>query len=87
MVALMLDEHRSMFRSDADFDRFVSLLEAAGGQTEMTPVWAKQRHLVTLLSQTQVHALVREKMLQTILDNPSLLDEMKDRLENDPVVE
>jgi len=83
MAAFVLDDYRALFRSEADFDRFLPLIEGATSESEMTPVWGKKSHLATLLSRTQAKALVQERMLQRILDDPSLLDEMKDRLEND----
>jgi hypothetical protein len=87
MAAIVLDEHRNRFRSDADFDFIVSLFEQAAEEADMTPVWAKKRHLATLLSPANARSLVRDRMLQRILDDPSLLDDVRDRLENDEIVD
>jgi hypothetical protein len=87
MAVLSLDAHRSLFRSEADFDKFVSLMETATAEAGSTPVWAKSRHLATLISREQAKALVQDRILRSILDNPGMLDELKDRLENDEIVE
>ena len=86
MPAIILDEHRELFRSDADFEQFVSLLENAGESPEVTPVWANKRHLAMLLSPAQTKAIVQDRMLQRILERPSLLDNIRERLENDEIV-
>ena len=87
MRAIVLDEHRNRFRSDADFDFFVSLFEGATDEPDLTAVWAKKRHLASLLSPAQTRSLVQHRMLQRILDDPSLLDDVRDRLENDDIVD
>jgi hypothetical protein len=87
MTAIILDEHRNLFRSDADFERFVSLLEGGGGNAEMVSIWANKRHLATLLSPAQTKTLVQARMLQRILERPSVLDEMRDRIEKDEIVD
>ena len=87
MTAISLDDHRGLFRSEADFDFFVSLFKGAAEGAEMTPVLANQRHLVTLLSPANTTSLVQDLMLRRILGNPSILDDIKDRIENDEIVE
>ena len=87
MEAIVLNEQRHLFRGEAEYNQFVSLFENAGKRTGMTTVWAEKRHLVTLLSPAETKTLVQGRMLQRILDCPSILDEMRDRLENDDVVE
>jgi hypothetical protein len=87
MAPIILDEHRDRFRSDADFDFIVSLFEAVAKEPQLTPVWAKKRHLATLLSPASAKSLVQDRMLQCILDNPSLLDDVRNRLENEELVD
>lgn len=87
MATLVLDEYRELFRDESAYDRFVSDIEHAMANPEITVVWAKKQYLGTLLSPTNAKSLIRDRMLQRILDRPSLLDEMKDRIENDDIVE
>ena len=87
MSAIVLDDHRNLFRNDADFDHFVSIFQNATQDSEMKPIWAKKRHLATLLSPAEAKTLVQNRMLKRILGQPTLLDEMKSCLENDDIVE
>lgn len=85
MNAIVLDEHRSRFRSEADFEFFVSLF--APTEKGLISVWAKKRHLATLLTPEDVKSLAQKRALQNILESPSLLDEVRDRLETDDIID
>ncbi len=52
-----------------------------------TAVWIGQRHVSTLLSTENARKLVKERMIRRILENPALLDEVQDRLQNDDIVD
>lgn len=52
-----------------------------------TVVWVGKRHVSTLLCPANARKLVKERMIRRILDNPALLDEVRDRLENDDIVD
>ena len=87
MSAIILDEYRELFRSEADFERFTAVLEAAGTTPEMTSVWANKRHLATLLAPGEARLMVRQRMTQRLLDEPALLDRLKQALTAEEVVE
>lgn len=87
MAAIVLDAHRNLFRDNAAFDQFVALFQEDPNHPGFTPVWAKQKHLTILLSPTNAKELVQDRMLRRMLEQPSLLDEMKNRLESDDIVE
>lgn len=87
MAAIILDAHRNLFRDDAAFDQFVALFQEDPSHPGFTPVWAKQKHLTILVSPTNAKKLVQDRMLQQMIEQPSLLDEMKTRLESDDVVD
>src|SRR4051794_23691599 len=78
---IVLDDYRSLFRSDADFEKFMNVFEAAILSGLMTPVIGKERHLATLVSPAVAKRHVQDRMLLKILEKPALLEEMKDRLE------
>ena len=87
MTAIILDDHRNLFRSDADFDQFVALFEGAGESPAATPVWGKKRHLATLFWPADANTHLQDRMLRRIIESPEMLDELRDRLENDEVVD
>ena len=52
-----------------------------------TAVWDEAKHVSTLLSAENARKLVEERMIRRILDNPSILDEIRTRLETDDIVD
>jgi hypothetical protein len=87
MSVLVLEQYKSLFRNEESFNQFISLLEESGSRAETVPVWGKSRHLATLVSPSDAKTLVQERILRRIIENPGLLDEVRDRLENDPIVD
>lgn len=82
MPNLILEEKLSRF-SPEDRLYIASLFEV---QVD-TSVWTEDRHVSTLLSPANAKKLVQERMIRRILENPALLDEVQDRLENDEIVD
>ena len=87
MAAISLAEHRGLFPSESDFDFFASLFKGATEGADMTPLWANHQHLATLLSPANAASLVQDRTIQRIVDEPSILAEVTDRIENDEIVE
>ena len=87
MSAIILDDHRGLFRSDTDFEQFVALFEGSGGRAEMTSVWGRQKHLATLVPPATPNTFVKDRIFKAILERPSMLDEVRDRLVNDEIVD
>jgi hypothetical protein len=83
---VVLDDYRGLIRSDADFEKFIDVFEAAILSGLMTPIFGKERHLAMLVSPAAAKRHVQDRMLLRMLEKPALLDEMKDRLENDEIV-
>ena len=87
MAAIILDDHKELFRSEADFEKFVSILGAAGGSRISTSLWVNRRYLATLMPHMNPQEAVRERMDIRIAEEPELLDEIINRLKEDDFVE
>jgi hypothetical protein len=50
-------------------------------------VYANKKHVSAPLKPADAIKLVQERMISRIIDNPAILDEIRDRLENDAIVD
>lgn len=85
MSPLVLDECKSLFRDDAGYEEFVSWLINKLGH-DFSPVIAGKNVLGSVLSPEATKEVLYDRMIQRISESPSILDEIKDRL-NDEIVE
>ncbi len=86
MTPLVLDECRPLFRDDARYDEFVTwLIEKLGH--DFSPVIAGQNVLGSILSPEATKEVLYDRMIARISESPSILDDIKDRLENDEIIE
>ncbi len=86
MTPLVLDECRPLFSDDARYEEFVTWLIVKLGH-DFSPVIAGQKVLGSILSPEATKEVLYERMIQRISECPSILDDIKDRLENDEIVE
>jgi hypothetical protein len=86
MNPLILDDYRSLFRDDASFDRFVQAVSARL-EHDLSPVISKERVLGAILSPEATKEVLYERMIRRISDAPEILDQIRDRIENDEIVD
>ena len=86
MKPIVLDECRPLFRDDARYEEFVTWLIVKLGH-DFSLVIAGQRVLGSVLSPGATKEVLYDRMIQRISESPSILDDIKDRLENDEIVE
>lgn len=86
MNPLVLDECRSLFKDDTHYAEFVTWLTTKLGQ-DFSPVISDKKVLGSVLSPEATKEVLYNRMIQKISESPSILDDIKDRLENDKVVE
>ena len=87
MASIILDDHKELFRSETDFEAFVSIVKAAGNQGKSTLVWANQHCVASLGSPIDHKAQVHERMRIRLAEEPELLDDVTDRHKHDEVVD
>lgn len=86
MNLLVLDEHRALFKDDDCFSQFVQILATRLGQ-DFSPVISNQRVLGAVLSPEATKEVLYERMIQRLSNSPKVLDELKDRILNDEIVD
>lgn len=86
MSPFVLDEHRGLFRDEESFARFVTLFSSQMGQ-DFSPVISGDAILGAVLSPEATKDFLYERMIRRMSSNPKLLDEIRDRIENDEIVE
>jgi hypothetical protein len=86
MMPIVLDECRPLFRDDGRYEEFVAWLAKKLGK-DFSPVLAGQKVLGSVLSPEATKEVLYDRMIQRISGSPSILDDIRDRLENDEIVE
>ena len=86
MSPLVLDECKPLFKDNAGYEEFVAWLVGKLGQ-DFAPVIAGKNVLGSVLSPEATKEVLYDRMIQRISESPSILDDIKDRLENDDIVE
>jgi hypothetical protein len=86
MMPLVLDECKPYFRDETCYEEFVTWLISKLGH-DFSPVIARQRVLGSLLSAEATKEILYDRMIQRISESPTILDDIKDRLENDEIVD
>ena len=84
MAAIILDDHKELFRSEADFEKFVSIVKSAGNNGGPPALWAKGRDLTPVVDPKTA---VVELMTARIIEEPEILDDIVERLKSDDVVD
>ena len=86
MNPLVLDEYRNLFRDDSCFDHFVKSVSDRLEQ-DLLPIILKERVLGAILSPEATKEMLYERMIRRISQSPEILDKLKDRIENDEIVD
>jgi hypothetical protein len=85
--AIILDEYKDLFKDEASYARFVGLLRASINENAMPIVLAEREFLFTAVPPGATKEILSERIIRRLWENPGLLDDIRDRLENDPIVE
>ncbi len=86
-AAIILDEHKSLFKDEASYRQFVKLLRSTISQNTMPLILADRELLFTAVSPDATKEILSERILKRLWENPDLLDELTSRLESDEIVE
>lgn len=87
MSAIVLEEHLELFRSHESLDQFAEMIKVPDGGHGTKTVWWKNQRVATLNSLGDSRAILEERIRRRVTEDPKFLDEIKDRLENDPIVD
>lgn len=86
MLPFLLDECRPLFKDELRYQEFLALL-IGKLKSDFSPVIAGKEVLGAVLSPHAVKEVLYERMIQKLSESPTVLEEIKDRLENDRIVE
>jgi len=86
MNALILEEYRDLFRDQEAFAKFVE--EVRGKlENDFSPILLGSEVLGAFVSPEAAKEVIYERIIGRIAKEPKLLDDIKDRLENDEIVD
>ena len=86
MTPLVLNEYRDLFRDGSSFEHFVTILTKSFAH-DLSPVIYNEDVLGTVLSPGATKEVLYERMIRRLSHSPETLDEIRDRLENDEIVD
>jgi|688.fasta_scaffold96343_4 hypothetical protein len=86
MKPVLLEECREMFKDDTFYEKFVVWF-CEQLQNDFSPVMYEHRVLGCVMSQVATKDILYERITRRILDKPSVLAVIEDRLLNDAIVE
>lgn len=86
MNPLVLDEHRALFKDDESFGQFIQILASRLGQ-DFSPVISNEKVLGAVLSPEATKEVLYERMIRRLSKSPKILDELRDRIESDEIVD
>ena len=85
--AIILDEHKGLFKDEASYARFIDILRSSITSDTMPIVLAEHELLFTAVPPGATKDILAERIVRRLWENPGLLDDIRDRLENDDIVE
>ena len=87
MNPLILDEYRSLFRDDGSFEQFVQAVTSRL-EHDLSPIISRERGVLgAILSPETTKEVLYERIIRRISESPEILDEIRDRIENDEIVD
>lgn len=84
---MMLDEHKDLFKSEQAFEQFVERMNSSLADAPMLAVFSNKKLLFTVVSPDATKDVLYERILRQLSDDPSILDDIQHRIENEEIVE
>lgn len=85
MNPLNLDNCKPLFRDEGAYAEFLKILKQ--GLSDFSPVISNEEVLGTFLSQEATKEILYERIVRRMANSPGILEEITDRLTNDPIVD
>ena len=82
MTKINLAQHKDHFRSEADYKAVVSLLGSLRTNGHTATLWDDEQLLVTVVASPDAKPTTQEHFLKRVMEEPKILDELTDRIEN-----
>ena len=82
MTKINLAELKDRFRSEADYKAVVSILDSLRMNDHTATLWDDEQLLLTVVAPTDPKTATQEHFLQRVMEEPKILDELIDRIEN-----
>lgn len=88
-MATLIRLNKGLFKDEASYQEFLGTFQEAlsGGNLPMVLPSDTDEVLFTAISPELTKQVLCDKILQRFGENPSLMDELRDRLENDKIVD
>jgi hypothetical protein len=87
MTLIKLDQHKRLFRDEASYNQFIQLFRDAFTEGQTPMVIDDENVLFAAISNQAATEMLAERILDRLGENPSLMDDLTNRLENDPIVD
>ena len=88
MHFIHLNQHKGLFKDEASYQEFVAIFQQACGNGGLPMVLDDTDEvLFTAISPDCAKEILCNRILERMGENPRLVDELMDRLENDPIVD
>lgn len=86
MNALILDEHRRLFRDDGAFEEYVQLIRDTL-RDDFAPVVSDKEVLGAVVSPEAAKEMIFDRIAKRLAQHPSMLADVKNRLETNAIVD
>jgi hypothetical protein len=87
MKALQLNDYSNLFRSDEAYREFVRLLVQSLDQDELKVIFADTEVVCTVVGPSAVRDIMQHRIIKRFAEQPDLLDELRERLEDGDLVD
>ena len=87
MRPVQLSEYAQLFRDEHSYSEFVRLFSASLDDDEVQVVFAGSQLLCTVMGPDAVREIMQQRILKRFAEQPDLLDELRDRLGDDYLVD
>jgi hypothetical protein len=82
-----MDEYKGLFKDDNAYQAMLNVFTAAFSKSNTPLVFVGKEVLFTAVSPEGTKQMLTDRILKRISEHPELIDEVKDRLEHDAIVE
>ena len=87
MTSIILENQAELFRDAESLARFAALLQVSESGPESKALVWKDQPVAELHRPGALRAVLEERFVQRIATDATFLDELRDRIENDPIVD
>ena len=87
VAPIKLSEHKDLFKDENAFQSFVAMFKSALSRGDMQIVFTDGEPLFTAVSPQRTKELLYDRIFKRMADDPKMIGEIADRLENDKIVD